>query len=242
MAETSTHQRQYPLLVLCLLLTLASTALGQPKAPLVPNGSSPSLMTLVQQARIEAQNEIDTTAKNAYLAGNYDLAIRDAQMAIASFDPDVIAPFVLAKSLEAEGKTAEALKAYRALVGEGNSYPTQMIPYAHLLVQEGDWNGALTAYEKALPYLPESDLLKSTTDFSVITPTHATVEAAIDMAQALVDVGGDFVTPHAQYDKALAEAQKALALEPNWAVGDYYEGVKSHKVMNGRRAAWSAPW
>jgi tetratricopeptide (TPR) repeat protein len=217
------------LVVLGCGLGLSAVALGQSGMSPNPDGTSPAALTPQQQNQSNQRQQVDQAAVKALQAGQYDDAAADARQAIAMDASDILGPKVLAQALDAKGDTSGALSAYKALAD-----PDDLIPYALLLLRQGNWAEALATYEKALPYIGEGNLLRADNNFSLDTPQPQALEAAIHVARGLTYNIGDIVTPHAQNDKALTEFQKATALAPDSALANYYVGYGLQRM--GRRA------
>jgi tetratricopeptide (TPR) repeat protein len=215
-------------------LSLASSVLAQSGMTSNFGGSVPDTMTPQKITQDNLQLQLDEAAAQAYQAGKYDEAIADAKQAMSVRIMDILGPRVLAQALEAKGDTARALQAYQALADRGSSHPADLLPYALMLLHQGQWSMALAAYEKALPYVGDGNLLRADNDFAPDVPEPTALEAAIHVARGLTYSTGDLVTPHAQNDKALTEFQKATALAPDSALVNYYYGYGLRR--SGRKA------
>ncbi len=211
-------------------LGLAVAALGQSGMTPNPDGSSPATLTPQQEAETRQLQQMDNAAMTALNTGRYAEAIADARQAMALDADDILGPKVLPRALEAEGNIPGALQAYKALADRGSYRPEDLMPYALLLLHQGQWGAALAAYEKALPYVGEGNLLRASNDFSLNTPNPAALEAAIHVARGLTYSVGDLVTPHPQDDKALTEFQRATVLAPASPLASYYYGYGLQKM------------
>ncbi len=134
----------------------------------------------------------------------------------------------LALALERQGKTSEALSAYRSLSAPNTSWdstlkrePTILLRYSLMAAQKGTWPEAVAAYETAasklnrgqnaaLPPLPTnfSPQLRRAADLT------AMAHVGLGMAQAKCG----------RSDAALAEFAQAAKLRPNSAVAQFYYG------------------
>lgn len=196
-------------------------------------------LTPGQQARAKQLQQLRDDGMKAFKAGRYGEAIADARQAIAMNEADPLAPKIVAQALEAQGKIPEALAAYQALADRGSSHPEDLMPYALLLLHQGQWGAALAAFEKALPFVSEGVLLRANSGFSFDAPQPATLEAAIHVARGLTYNTGDIVTPHPQNERALIEDQKALALAPESPLTNFYYGF-TLKLLGRRSEAQAA--
>lgn len=206
----------------------AMTAFGQ--SGMTPNadGSNPAAPTPAQKAQDEQRTQLDTAAALALTAGHYDQAVADAQQAENMYIGDPGAPLLIAQGLEGQGKWEEALKKYQTLVKRGDVGPNVLLPYALLLLNKGQVREALAAYEKALPFVNDAEMLSSHDDFSPDNVNPTALAAAIHVARSLLLAQGGIAyvfTHHVEYDQALSEGEKALTLAPNSALANYYHGL-----------------
>lgn len=214
--------------VLCAILGwglgLTAAAAGQSGMIQRPDGTSQTAPMPEQQAWFEQVEQLNAAAAQALDAGRYDEAVTTARRAIDLDEANCVAPHILALALEDQGRMPEALAAYQALADRGSSQPGDLLPYALLLLHQGQWVKALAAYEKALPYVANGDLLRANSAFSPTTPDPAALEVAIHLARGLTFNSGLSIVRHPEKEKAMAEFQHALALAPNSDLVNYYYG------------------
>lgn len=222
------------------------------RAPIVGEGPLPHIgppETPEHAARRQLAEARQLNAAKALNAGKYADAEDSARQAIADDPYDAVAREELAEALSGEGRTAEAIQAYRAVIyPQGNWFtnlsqePRILLPYALLMLKTGQWPEAVFAYEKALPNVPgqSSDglLPKINAHFDSRVPQPVALEAALYVALGLTN---DFVcdqTGTIHRDRALVQYQKALELMPDWDVANCYYafGLK----MVGRHAEAAA--
>ena len=222
---------------LCAAVCTASIALAQSfgqqavtKNPdPVPASSSPKM-----RASFLQRAALDDAAQSAMNAGDYAGAETDARQVLSIMRGDDEAPEILAVSLDAQGKTQEALQAYKALHDAGAVTPVDELPYARLLLETGHWAQAVEAYNKQLPY-SDGDLMQAHSDFSPDVPRPTDLLTAIHVGMGL-EIGwrGYHGTYQEKTQQAQGEFQKALALEPDSSLANYYLGYGLKRM--GRRA------
>lgn len=140
----------------------------------------------------------------------------------------------LAEAYIGQGETAPALETYRKLYTDEHfahsttlSDVTVLMNYAILLDQAGEWKDAVWAYEKGLSNITVTDsgnLPKIDAHFTADTPQPAALEAGARIALGLQY--SFYGNP--DNSKALDEYDKALSLEPDWAIANFYhaDGLK----------------
>ncbi len=174
-------------------------------------------------------------ATKAMDSGDYAEAEADARAAMAIGFNGSFADETLAAALDAQGKTQEALQAYKAMAGEGDVFPRNLLPYARLLLKTGNYPQAVWAYNKALPLIDNGELIRKSGGFPQSTPRPTELAAAIQTALGLQM---DWPGYHGTYQEAIVQAQthfqQALALEPNSPLTNYYVGYGLKRL--GRQA------
>ncbi len=220
-------------------LGLAASALGQSGMTSNPDGSSPTTLSPQRQALNDQRHKLDSAAVQALQAGHYDVAVAYARQAISLDSIDIFGPKVLAQALEAKGDTQGAFEAYKALADQGSCHPEDLLPYALLLLHQGQWGAALAAYEKALPLVGEGNLLRAHNDFTPAIPQLAALEAAIHVARGLTYSSGLLTNPSPDNARALTEFQSATSLAPDSALANYYYGYglrRLHRTTDAQAA------
>ncbi|MGI4789481.1 MAG: tetratricopeptide repeat protein [Janthinobacterium lividum] len=228
---------------LCVAVCTASIALAQSFGQQAITGysgmkarSGPSTVVFTPKMRADFLQEValNDAAQLALNEGDYDGAETNARQALSLMRGDSEAPEILAVALDAQGKTQEALQAYKALHDAGAVTPVDELPYARLLLETGHWAQAVEAYNKQLPY-SDGDLMQAHSDFSPDVPRSTDMATAIHvgMGQALGWRGY-----HGTYQERTQQAQEqfrqALALEPKSSLANYYVGYGLKRM--GRRA------
>jgi tetratricopeptide (TPR) repeat protein len=174
-------------------------------------------------------------ATAAMQSGDYAEAEANARAAVATGYDAGFAQETLAAALDAQGKSQEALQAYKEIANEGGNDPRNLLPYAQLLLKAGDWSGAVSAYNKALPLLDNGDMVRRSSDFAPNVPNPTALAAAIHTALGLQsDWRGYHGTYQEMTQQSLVHFQQAAALEPNSPVTNYYVGYGLMRL--GRRA------
>ncbi len=192
--------------------------------------------TPLQEAQREQARSLDRDASTFLHAGHYAQAEAKARQVLAlTGGYDLLGPEILAVALDAQGKTQEALQAYKVIVvGEGDTAPRTLLPYALLLLKAGQWAQAVAAYDKALPHLAFGELVRANSDFSPDAPEPTALATAIHIARGLTYNAEADWARETQDKEALAEYEKALALEPDSDLANYYYGYGLKKL--GRTA------
>lgn len=227
---------------LCVAVCTASIALAQSFGQQAITGysgmkarSGPSTIAFTPKMRADFLQRIalDGAAQLALNEGDYARAETNARQALSMMRGDSEAPEILAAALDAQGKTQEALQAYKTLHDEGAVTPVDELPYARLLLETGHWAQAVEAYNKQLPY-SEGDLMQAHSDFSPDVPRPTDLAAAIHIGMGL-ELGwrGYHGTYQERVKQAQGELQQAVALEPTSSLAHYYVGYGLNRM--GRR-------
>jgi tetratricopeptide (TPR) repeat protein len=180
-------------------------------------------VTPQQEARMRRLGELGEAAAAALDDEQYAEAEADAREALSIRMDYGIAQEVLASSLNAQGKTQQALKAYATIASEGDTLPRNLLPYALLLLKTGHWAQAVAAYDKQLPFLAEGGLMVANSHFSSAVPQPRQLATALHIALGLTDETATW-GGHMQDDKALAEFRWAETLTPDSALAYLYYG------------------
>jgi tetratricopeptide (TPR) repeat protein len=109
-----------------------------------------------------------------------------------------------------------------------------LLPYAQLLLKTGHWAQSVQAYNRQLPYSSGVDLMQTHSDFSPDVPRSTDLATAIHIGLGQ-DLGwrGYHGTYQEKAQQAQEEFQKALVLEPNSSLANYYVGYGLKRL--GRR-------
>jgi tetratricopeptide (TPR) repeat protein len=156
-------------------------------------------------------------------AGNYVDAEANARQIIALGIGQARGRAMLASALAAEGKTQEAMSEYSTLSSMDYPYPNGLLPYALLLLKQGQWAEALAVYNKAVPRVGNAqlllfkghELLAEDADFSADNPQPKQLETDIHIAMGLSQIDDYGISGEYSRDKAVAEFRAALKLEPD---------------------------
>jgi len=205
-------------------------------------GANPAPLTPAQKAKEDEKWRLDQAALAALDAGQYAEAEADAQQSISVGPDSGLAQEFLAASLNAQGKTQEALQAYKVMADEGDVFPRNLVPYAVLLLKSGQWSQAATIYNKALPNL--GDMIQANSHFSPDVPQPRELAVALHVAQGLTYIGDAGWGSHSRHEEAMGEFDQALRLAPDSALANYYYGfgwqhldLKSHtRAANAQQA------
>lgn len=233
----------------CILLS-AGSALGQNN----PSASQPVRMRSVprtpeQQAAVKARQEQCYLSNKAGFTALYESRYSEAeanarQSLTISHNTDLLAPELLAASLDAQGKNAEALAAYQTLAERGSVHPRDLLPYSLLLLKNGQWAEAVAAYNKTLPYIASSELLNVNSHFTAADYKPAALSAAIHIGIGMTYLSSAGWFGTSRKDAGLIHLQQALTLEPDAPLTNYYYGYgwrqldrsSSLKAANATRA------
>ena len=222
---------------LCIAVCTASItlaqSLGQHAVTRYP-GPIPASSAPKMRADFLRRAALDDAAQSAINVGDYAEAEVDARQALSLTRGDDEAPEFLAMALDAQGKTQEALQAYKALHDAGAVTPVDELPYARLLLETGQWPQAVEAYNKQLPY-SDGELMQAHSDFSPDVPRPTDMATAIHVGMGL-ELG--WRGYHGTYKERIQQAQEqfkqAAALEPKSSLANYYVGYGLNRM--GRRA------
>jgi tetratricopeptide (TPR) repeat protein len=171
------------------------------------------------QTNLSNAVQLDREGAAALDAGEYAIAEYDERAAL-NLNPGVVtARPVLAWALVADGKANEALPVYRWLYAGGEWHPNVMLPYALLLLKNGEWAAAVGAYNRALPFvgspsIPNGNrLLSEDSGYTAGDPQPQDLETDIHVAMGMANVNRGSWIGRSDPDANLAEFKKALALE-----------------------------
>ncbi len=233
-------------LALCAVAFVARPAVAEPPVR-SPSMTSESRNSRHHMSPAAIAREIQ--AGQDYKDGSNALRAKDYASAVASFQaalsnrPDGPPYLGLAEALVGQGKTAEALQAYWSVFHPdahnswgGSYYPRAQLEYALLLNQTGQWAEAVAMYEKALPNVSDRGMATINAHFDPAVPQPVALEAAARIGLGLEadwagGEPGDFGA-----DRAFQEYAKALQLQPNWAVANYYYGYGWQKLSPAETA------
>jgi len=228
-----------------VFLCAAGIALGQTHHPLGQSvGMNPAPLTPALKARLNETWRLDQAAIVALDAGEYAETEADARQSISVGQDSGLAQELLASALNAQGKTQQALQAYKVMADEGDVFPRNQVPYALLLLKSGQWAQAVNAYNKTLPYLPEGDVAQANSHFSPNMPQPQELTVALHIAQGLTYIGDAGWGKRSRREEAMNEFDQALRLAPASPLTNYYYGygwqhldLKSRtRVANTQRA------
>ena len=200
---------------------------------------SPQLKAIFEQI-----GQLDNQAAIALDDDKYAIAETDARKALALRPDYGTAQEALATALDAQGKEKEALQVYKAMADSGEVFPRVLLPYASLLLKNGQHAQSVAAYNKALPLLPDGTLMRANGPFPTDAPQTVAFETALHIALGLNYSERSYFakTPHgyaALCGKALDQYQKALQLTPDSALAHLYAG-DALRMMNLRPQARAA--
>ena len=234
------------------------------KRLLAAGGSGHRLISSQEKARSEAilarLNEMDHAGAKALHDGEFVAAERYYREAIkvSSWPPSY---FGLGEALANQGRTAEAIEAYRGAVyirsDNGTLYallsaddtpppnglskpelciysgagPEVWMKYVLLLVQTGQTAEALTIYNQAIPRIPD---VKDKTDEAFLE-TGALSPAALQAA-AHVALGLCATFSEDNANKAMQEFDKARRMQPELALTNYYYGYGWQNLIPDKQA------
>ena len=215
-AKTGAAQTQHP---------PSHGGVGSFQAPL-----SPAWKAKYRKAGMLAQ-----AATTAMQSGDYAEAEASARAAVATGYDAGFAQETLAAALDAQGKSQEALQAYKEIAIEGGNDPRNLLPYARLLLKAGDYPQAAWAYNKALPLVDGGKLLEREGGFAPNAPRPTDLATAIHIALGLqMDWRGYHGTYQEVIVQSQAHFQKAVEMEPNSSLANYYSGYGLKRL--GRQA------
>ncbi len=206
-----------------------------------PVGGPRSIRLTPDQISLEVQKgQLDEDALAAQKAGNYAEAIDKAQQCI-ELGPDAgQAQEILAYSLNAQGKSSEALEAYKKIV-EMNGKSARLydlIPYAQLLLQSGQWAKAVAVYNQAWPNANTNDSLPPLPGpFSADVPQPKELATVLHISRGLV--GSRWGSP-ARGEEAMTQFSAALKLMPDDPLVNFYYGHGWQNLAPIERAKMAA--
>ncbi len=220
-----------------VVLGIAGGALGQLHQPTKQHiGGVKAPLTPQLKADLAEISRLDTMAAAALDAGQYEEAETDARQSISIYHGSGVARKLLAQSLNAQGKTQEALEAYKVMADAGSDDPADLLPYSLLLLKAGHWAQAVAAFNKSLPFVGEpisgghAALLSAYSHFSPNVPQPHELETALHVALgATYDLTYSWGR-HSQDNKALSEYAQAYSLSPHSAVVNLYYGRRLWKM------------
>ena len=227
---------------------LSSEEIAKLLSSINTGGHNPFPLTPQEKARVDAgmakSNELDQDAKEALHNKNFVIAEADYRELVEMGTLSFSSYYGLGESLAGQGKTAEAIAAYKvgvywplnspagqlALSRAGDNRPNlrgccggtdavAWLKYALLLSQTGQNAEAFSVYSQAILWV--NDLNRSgITLFSSADPSSpAEFQAAVHIALGLL-TGGMLTDP----EQAMTEFDHALQLAPDAAVTNYYYG------------------
>lgn len=228
-----------------VFLCATVVALGQqhqPSGQSIGAGMTVLRLTPTQKAKTEEISRLGQAAVAALDASQYAEAESDARQSIAVGQDSGLAQEILASALNAQGKTREALQAYKVIADEGGVFPRNQVPYALLLLKSGQWTQAVTAYNKTLPYLGGADMIQANSHFSANLPQPQELAVAIHIAQGLTYIGDAGWGSRSRHEEAMGEFDQALRLAPDSPLTNYYYGYGwQHLDLKSRMRAANAP-
>ena len=213
-------------------------------------------MTPDQSAAIKQSLALSSAAAADQHAGRFAQAEAEAREGL-SVDPMIgVNAVVLALALESEGKTQEALQVYQSrLITQDqqglHGDASDLLPYAELLLNSGQWKQALAAYNAALPLVGDSfsnvearlkaagpsgqiiqdgEVLAANSHFSPDVPEPGRLALMIHLARGVKFNGEEDWAHEPQNTEAFAEYGKALRFAPNSALANYFYGVGWNKL------------
>ncbi len=222
-------------------------------------------LTPEQRAHVEAVharvNELEKAGAKALHDGDFAAAEADFRESV-SITPFSNTYFELAEALTGQGRTAEAIEAYRGGIygppytvtvqndisvhGQfnpnvrtcpGGGAEAHWMKYALLLSQTGQEAEAVIIYKKALIRVPEADHPGMSLALASDTPSPETFQAAAHVALGLCATFSG-----SQYDKAMGDFDAARRLRPDSPLANYYYGYgwKNLDPKGAARQAYAA--
>jgi Tfp pilus assembly protein PilF len=177
--------------------------------------------TAKQIADFNEAYRLEELAEKALESAQYTTAESEARQSMALNRLSGVTEQILAAALNADGKAVEAAPIYATMFdSEKAEYPRVLLPYALLLLHQGNWAKALDVYNKALPHVGSflfdgHDLLVDDNDFSVNNPRRVELETDIRIALGFTGID-DFGIPDTKDNsRAFAEYSEALRLSPD---------------------------
>lgn len=222
---------------LSVLLGATGIALGQLHQPAM-SGAGRNIIypTPAQKAIYKQIIDLDQAAAAALDAGRCAEAEDDARQSMSLGHGPGVAQELLASALNAEGKTQEALEAYKVMADAGSDEPADLLPYSLLLLKAGHWAQAVAAFNKSLPFVSEplsgghAAVLSAYSHFSPNVPQPHELETALHVVLGATYDSTYSWGRHSQDNKALAEYAQAYSLSPRSAVVNLYYGRRLWKM------------
>ena len=245
--ETSMKKTLFNVGIAVCLCTAAVTAPTFADAPMPevvkgrPVGGPRSIRLTPEQMGIEMQiGQLDEDGLAAQKAGRYAEAVDDARQSIDIGQDSGLAQEILAYSLNAQGKSPEALEAYKKIVEmNGKSARTyDLIPYAQLLLQLGQWAKAVAVYNQAWPNATANDSLPPLPGpFLADVPQPKELATVLHISRGLV--GSRWGSP-ARGEEAMTQFSAALKLMPDDPLVNFYYGHGWQNLAPIERAKMAA--
>lgn len=198
--------------------------------------SGPTPIPTANYARFLKGIRLNNKARTALGEGNYADAEDYARQSVALGIGSGFGQKLLAEALYDQGKYDEALPVYKAISDEQETAPRYELPYALLLLKTGQWAQAVTVYSTTLPFLNDGKLLRSHNQFSLSTPRTKDLATAIHIGLGTQYLNSADWAGQPQNEKAMSHFQKALALEPNSSLANYYSGYGFKRLGRGVQA------
>ena len=174
-------------------------------------------------------------------AGNPLAAEESFRAALALRSWNAAADPGLAEALTLQGKTAEALQVYRALIYQ---YPRNLssaaqemrtvMGFAMLLSRTGQWREAVAVYEKALPETRFGDAPKLDVHFDPNMPMSTQLQVMGHVAIGLQYFGSG------RDKEAFTEFERSLRLDPDSVFANYYYGYSWGAMMPSDKAKFGS--
>lgn len=219
-----------------IVITTAGTMIviaGTAQAQIQHRVSLRPPMTPAERTDFYRTAALTRDATSAMHSGDYAEAESYARASLASGLDAGFAHETLAAALDAQGKTQEALQAYKVIAEAGGIFPRNLLPYALLSLKVGDWQQAVSAYNKALPLLDNGDIVRRSSNFAPNVPNPTALAAAIHIALGLQsDWRGYHGTYQEMNQQTLVQFHQASMIEPSSPLANYGYGLK----RLGRRA------
>lgn len=214
---------------LALCLSVAPGVLAQP--------ANPTPITPEEEAVMQKAVTLTHDAASSLHAGRSAQAEKEARQALALGKDSGESEEVLAAALDAQGKDQEALHAYRVMVvDEEAQYPRVLFPYALLLLKSGQWEQAVTVYNRGIAQLSPQDILRANSHFSPDVPEPAALAVAIHIGRGVMYNAGSDWAGEDQHKEMMAEFGKALQLAPGADLANYYYGFGWERLEPKERA------
>jgi len=223
------NKRQIGVTVGVLIICTAVCIQAQ-NHPYVQIGGGPTPLTPAQRATLNRIGQLDKSAAAELDRDHYAKAEADARHSMSLGHDSGVALELFAQSLNAQGKTQEALKAYRQIYHQGGHFPRNLLPYAQLLLETGHVSQAVVVYNESLYSLDFGNLVKANSHFSPGKANRTQLASAIHVAQGLTYASSDSWGGSSQVEKAMDEFDQALRLQPDSALANYYYGYGWQKL------------